>query len=72
MPTFEQILTKAEAIAVAWQEYEVADAIIAEEPRRYGMVRKLTKAQQEAYDNIMNIAFFRLVTEEYARTLSSL
>jgi hypothetical protein len=72
MPTFEQILTKAEAIAVAWQEYEVADAIIAEEPRRYGMVRKLTKPQQEAYDKIIAIAFFNLVTEEYARTLSSL
>ena len=68
MPTFAQILTKAEAIAVAWQEYEVADCIIAEEPQRYGMVRKLTKPQQEAYDKILNIAFFNLVTEEYAST----
>lgn len=68
MPTFEQILSEAEAIAVAWQEYEVADAIVAEEPRRYGIVRKLPKAQQDTYDKILSIAYFRCISKEHART----
>ena len=68
MPTFAQILSEAEAIAVAWQEYEVADAIVAEEPRRYGIVRKLPKAQQDTYDKILSIAYFRCISKEHART----
>ena len=68
MPTFAQILSEAEAIAVSWQEFEVADAIIAEEPQRYGIVRKLPKAQQDTYDKILTIAYFRCISKEHART----
>jgi hypothetical protein len=66
MPRFSEILTLAETIAVKLQEYEVADAIMAEEPLRYGIVRKLTKHQQETYDKVLNMAFAKLLTKEYA------
>ena len=66
MPRFSEILTLAETLAVQLQEYEVADAIIAEEPLRYGIVRKLTKDQQDTYDKVLNMAFAKLLTKEYA------
>ena len=66
MPRFCEILTLAETLAVQLQEYEVADAIIAEEPLRYGIVRKLTRQQQETYDKVLNMAFAKLLTKEYA------
>ena len=66
MPRFCEILTLAENLAVQLQEYEVADAIIAEEPLRYGIVRKLTRQQQETYDKVLNMAFAKLLTKEYA------
>lgn len=66
MPRFSEILTLAETLAVERQEYEVADAIIAEEPLRYGIVRKLTKDQQDTYDKVLNMAFAKLLTKEYA------
>ena len=66
MPRFSEILTLAETLAVQLQEYEVADAIIAEEPLRYGIVRKLTRQQQETYDKVLNMAFAKLLTKEYA------
>ena len=66
MPRFSEILTLAETLAVQLQEYEVADAIIAEEPLRYGIVRKLTKNQQDTYDKVLNMAFAKLLTKEYA------
>jgi hypothetical protein len=66
MPRFSEILTLAETIAVKLQEYEVADAIMAEEPLRYGIVRKLTRQQQETYDKLLNMAFAKLLTKEYA------
>lgn len=66
MPRFSEILTLAENLAVQLQEYEVADAIMAEEPLRYGIVRKLTKDQQETYDKVLNMAFAKLLTKEYA------
>ena len=66
MPRFSEILTLAETLAVERQEYEVADAIIAEEPLRYGIVRKLTRQQQETYDKVLNMAFAKLLTKEYA------
>ena len=66
MPRFSEILTLAETLAVERQEYEVADAIIAEEPLRYGIVRKLTKNQQDTYDKVLNMAFAKLLTKEYA------
>ena len=64
MPRFSEILTLAETLAVQLQEYEVADAIMAEEPLRYGIVRKLTKDQQETYDKVLNMAFAKLLTKE--------
>ena len=66
MPRFCEILTLAETLAVKRQEYEVADAITAEEPLRYGIVRKLTRQQQETYDKVLNMAFAKLLTKEYA------
>lgn len=66
MPRFYEILTLAETLAVERQEYEVADAIMAEEPLRYGIVRKLTRQQQETYDKVLNMAFAKLLTKEYA------
>jgi hypothetical protein len=66
MPRFTEILTLAETLAVERQEYEVADAIMAEEPLRYGIVRKLTRQQQETYDKVLNMAFAKLLTKEYA------
>jgi|APFre7841882793_1041355.scaffolds.fasta_scaffold102694_2 hypothetical protein len=66
MPRFSEILTLAETLAVERQEYEVADAIMAEEPLRYGIVRKLTRQQQETYDKVLNMAFAKLLTKEYA------
>ena len=66
MPRFSEILTLAETLAVQRQEYEVADAIMAEEPLRYGIVRKLTREQQETYDKVLNMAFAKLLTKEYA------
>jgi hypothetical protein len=66
MPRFSEILTLAETLAVQRQEYEVADAIMAEEPLRYGIVRKLTRQQQETYDKVLNMAFAKLLTKEYA------
>lgn len=66
MPRFSEILTLAETLAVQLQEYEVADAIMAEEPLRYGIVRKLTRQQQETYDKVLNMAFAKLLTKEYA------
>ena len=63
MPRFSEILTLAETLAVQRQEYEVADAIMAEEPLRYGIVRKLTRQQQETYDKLLNMAFAKLLTE---------
>jgi hypothetical protein len=66
MPRFSEILTLAETLAVERQEYEVADAIMAEEPLRYGIVRKLTRQQQETYDKLLNMAFAKLLTKEYA------
>ena len=66
MPRFSEILTLAETLAVKRQEYEVADAITAEEPLRYGIVRKLTRQQQETYDKVLNMAFAKLLTKEYA------
>ena len=64
MPRFSEILTLAETLAVQLQEYEVADAIIAEEPLRYGIVRKLTKNQQDTYDKVLNMAFAKLLSKE--------
>lgn len=66
MPRFSEILTLAETLAVQLQEYEVADAIMAEEPLRYGIVRKLTRQQQDTYDKVLNMAFAKLLTKEYA------
>ena len=66
MPRVSEILTLAETLAVERQEYEVADAIMAEEPLRYGIVRKLTRQQQETYDKVLNMAFAKLLTKEYA------
>ena len=66
MPRFSEILTLAETLAVQLQEYEVADAIMAEEPLRYSIVRKLTKHQQDTYDKVLNMAFAKLLTKEYA------
>lgn len=66
MPRFSEILTLAETLAVQLQEYEVADAIMAEEPLRYGIVRKLTRHQQDTYDKVLNMAFAKLLTKEYA------
>ena len=66
MPRFCDILTLAETLAVERQEYEVADAIMAEEPLRYGIVRKLTRQQQETYDKVLNMAFAKLLSKEYA------
>jgi hypothetical protein len=66
MPRFSEILTLAETLAVERQEYEVADAIMAEEPLRYGIVRKLTKQQQETYDKVLSMAFAKLLVNEYA------
>ena len=66
MPRFSEILTLAETLAVERQEYEVADAIMAEEPLRYSIVRKLTKHQQETYDKVLNMAFAKLLTKESA------
>lgn len=66
MPRFCEILTLAETLAVQLQEYEVADAIIAEEPLRYGIVRKLTRQQQDTYDKVLNMAFAKLLSKEYA------
>jgi hypothetical protein len=66
MPRFSEILTLAETLAVERQEYEVADAIMAEEPLRYGIVRKLTRQQQETYDKVLNMAFAKLLIKEYA------
>ena len=66
MPRFSEILTLAETLAGERQEYEVADAIMAEEPLRYGIVRKLTKNQQDTYDKVLNMAFAKLLTKEYA------
>ena len=66
MPTFAQIMSEAEAIAVAWQEFEVADAIVAEEPRRYGIVRKLSRERQEMYDSFIRTAYLRLMVKEHA------
>ena len=66
MPRFSEILTLAETLAVQLQEYEVADAIMAEEPLRYSIVRKLTRQQQETYDKVLNMAFAKLLTKEYA------
>jgi hypothetical protein len=66
MPRFSEILTLAETLAVERQEYEVADAIMAEEPLRYGIVRKLTRQQQDTYDKVLNMAFAKLLTKEYA------
>lgn len=66
MPRFCDILTLAETLAVQLQEYEVADAIMAEEPLRYGIVSKLTRQQQETYDKVLNMAFAKLLTKEYA------
>jgi hypothetical protein len=66
MPRFCEILTLAETLAVERQEYEVADAIMAEEPLRYGIVRKLTKHQQETYDKVLSMAFAKLLVNEYA------
>lgn len=39
---------------------------MAEEPLRYGIVRKLTRQQQETYDKVLNMAFAKLLTKEYA------
>lgn len=64
MPRFSEILTLAETLAVQLQEYEVADAIIAEEPLRYGIVRKLSRKQQDTYDKVLNMAFAKLLTKE--------
>jgi hypothetical protein len=64
MPRFSEILTLAETLAVERQEYEVADAIMAEEPLRYGIVRKLTRQQQETYDKVLGMAFAKLLTKE--------
>lgn len=64
MPRFSEILTLAETLAVERQEYEVADAIMAEEPLRYGIVRKLTRQQQDTYDKFLSMAFAKLLTKE--------
>lgn len=66
MPRFCEILTLAETLAVQLQEYEVADAIMAEEPLRYGIVLKLTKHQRDTYDKVLGMAFAKLLTKEYA------
>lgn len=63
-PTFAAILTEAERIAVAWEEYEVADAIAAEEPMRYGMVRRLGRDRELTYDRILKVAYLRLSARE--------
>ena len=65
MPRFCDILTLAETLAVQLQEYEVADAIMAEEPLRYSIVRKLTRHQQETYDKVLGMAFAKLLTKKY-------
>ena len=65
MPRFSEILTLAETLAVERQEYEVADAIMAEEPLRYGIVRKLTRQQQDTYDKVLGMAFAKLLTKKY-------
>jgi hypothetical protein len=70
MPRFCEILTLAETLAVERQEYEVADAIMAEEPLRYGIVRKLTKQQQETYDKVLGMAFAKLLVNEYAKPIN--
>ena len=71
MPRFCDILTLAEAIAVELQEYEVADAIIAEEPERYGIVRRLGKDRETTYDAILKVAYWRLMGKEIERNAST-
>jgi len=71
MPRFADILQEAEAIAVEYQEYEVADAIAAEEPRRYGIVRKLGHDREAIYDNFLRAAYYRLLAKEIKRDAST-
>jgi hypothetical protein len=71
MPRFADILQEAEAIAVEYQEYEVADAIAAEEPRRYGIVRKLGHEREAIYDNFLRAAYYRLLAKEIKHNASS-
>ena len=71
MPRFADILSEAEAIAVEYQEYEVADAIAAEEPRRYGIVRKLGHEREAIYDNFLRAAYYRLLAKEIKKDAST-
>jgi hypothetical protein len=59
-PKFADVLSRAEEIAVAWEAYEVAACIAAEEPERYGMVRRLSAMDQWTYDNIIHMAYREL------------
>jgi hypothetical protein len=59
-PKFADVLSRAEEIAVAWEAFEVAACINAEEPDRYGMVRRLSAKDQQAYDNIIHMAYREL------------
>jgi hypothetical protein len=59
-PKFADVLTRAEEIAAEWEAFEVAACINAEEPERYGMVRRLSAKDQQAYDNIIHMAYREL------------
>jgi hypothetical protein len=59
-PKFADVLSRAEEIAVAWEQYEVAACLAAEEPERYGMVRRLHPCVQHWYDKCIHMAYREL------------
>jgi hypothetical protein len=59
-PKFADVLSRAVEIAEQWQAYEVCDCLVAEEPERYGMARRLSREQQEVYDRVVHMAYREL------------
>ena len=58
MPRFCDVLNEAERIAVQWQEYEVAEAIVTED--RKHVMAKLSPHKRKVYDIIMQAAYHKL------------
>lgn len=67
MPTFADIFTEAEAIAIDEQAYEVAALITADEHIRPTVERKLTGRDIGRYHAIMDRAYSRLALRENTR-----